>query len=79
MGRTLETIKEVLADYRKIDIATIKDEYNLTEDLGLDSLDSVELVIKLEEQFDVELSDNELEGIRSISGLADAIDRKLQK
>lgn len=77
MGRTLDTIKEIVAGYLNVDASTIKDDDNMIDDLGLDSLDSIELIINIEEKIGIELSDDELAGIKTIGELAVALDRKL--
>jgi acyl carrier protein len=59
----LDKIKEVVAEQLDCDIAEIKEDSKFIEDLGADSLDVVELVMALEEEFDIEIPDEDAEGI----------------
>ena len=79
MGRTVEVVKEIISDYLTIDASDIRDDDHLINDLGLDSLDSIEMILKLEEELGVELSDEELETVKTVEALTDALDRKLAK
>lgn len=51
-------------------------EASFTEDLGADSLDLVELIMEMEETFDVQIADNELEKIRTIKDVLDFLKSK---
>ena len=64
---------EVLA----VDAAQITKEASFADDLDADSLDLVELVMALEEEFDVTVEEDELEGISTIGGAFDLITGKL--
>jgi acyl carrier protein len=57
------------------DPGKVTPEAHLFDDLGADSLDLVELVMALEERFDVELSDEDTEKYRNLGNLAELIDR----
>jgi acyl carrier protein len=60
--------KPMVADFLNIDMHDMK-SYSSFEDLGVDSLDFVELVMMIEEKYDVELTDRELDSIKTIGGL----------
>lgn len=79
MGRemnTLDTIKEVISNYLgNVEPAAINENTELVEDLGLDSLDSIELVMEIEEKVGFELSDDDMDGIKTVGQLAEAIER----
>jgi len=66
----LEKVKEVVAEQLDCDIAEIKEDSKFIEDLGADSLDVVELVMALEEEFGIEIPDEDAEGIKTV---ADAV------
>ena len=66
----LERIIELTAENLGADAATITAETSFKEDLGADSLDVVELVMALEEKFDIEIPDEDAEKILTV---ADAI------
>ena len=61
-----EDVSEVAAEQLGIEASVIKIESKFTEDLGADSLDVVELVMALEEKFDIEIPDEKAEGIRTV-------------
>jgi acyl carrier protein len=65
-----EDVAEVVAEQLSIEVSEIKLESKFTEDLGADSLDVVELVMALEEKFEIEIPDEQAEGIKTV---ADAI------
>ena len=66
----LDDVKEVVVEQLDCDPAEVKEESKFIEDLGADSLDVVELVMALEEKFDIEIPDEDAEGILTV---ADAI------
>jgi acyl carrier protein len=66
----LDEVKEVVAEQLGVNIDDIKEESKFAEDLGADSLDVVELVMALEEKFDIEIPDESAEGIATV---ADAV------
>ena len=61
-----EDIAEVVAEQLNVEASEIKPESKFTEDLGADSLDVVELVMALEEKFDIEIPDEEAESIKTV-------------
>jgi acyl carrier protein len=66
----LDDVKEVVVEQLDCDPAEVKEDSKFIEDLGADSLDVVELVMALEEKFDIEIPDEDAEGILTV---ADAI------
>ncbi len=61
-----EKVKKIVAEQLGVDIAEIKPSSSFIEDLGADSLDTVELVMALEEEFGVEIPDDQAEKIISV-------------
>ena len=78
MGRTLETVKTIIGEYVNRDANDIKDTDHLIDDLGLDSLDSIEVIMNIEENLGIELGDDELSEVRNVSQLAEILDGKLK-
>ena len=66
-----EKVKEIIVDQLGVDENQVTASASFIEDLGADSLDTVELVMALEEEFDIEISD---EAAEKISKVQDAID-----
>ncbi len=62
----LEKIKEMVADSLGVDAETITEETSFKEDLGADSLDLFEMVMALEEEYDVEIPTEDLEQIATV-------------
>mgnify|MGYP000993336682 FL=1 len=62
----LEKIKEIAADSLGADVNTLTAETSFKEDLGADSLDLFEMVMALEEEFEVEIPTEDLENIKTI-------------
>ena len=66
----LDDVKEVVVEQLDCNPAEVKEDSRFVEDLGADSLDVVELVMALEEKFDIEIPDEDAEKIKTV---ADAI------
>ncbi|MHB1399056.1 MAG: acyl carrier protein [Trichloromonadaceae bacterium] len=71
MASIAERVKQIVAEQLGVDEDQVTNEASFMEDLGADSLDTVELVMALEEEFDIEISDEHAEKIQSVQ---DAID-----
>ena len=65
------TVKKMVSDHLGIEEAKVVDEANFIDDLGADSLDTVELVMAFEEEFECEIPDDAAEKIQTVK---DAID-----
>ena len=72
----LTAIRDHLAG-RGLDASKVAPEAELLRDLDLDSLDTMELTLGLEERFAVEIPDQELEGLVTVADAVDLIERKL--
>ena len=69
----LEEVKAIVAEQLNINIDDIKEDSKFVEDLDADSLDVVELVMALEEKFDLEIPDKDAEGIATVKDVIDYI------
>lgn len=69
-----QDINEMIADKLGIDIEKIGNESKLEDDLGVDSLDVVELVMKLEEMYDISIPDDDYNNKMTIQGLYDVVE-----
>ena len=70
MSEHYNKIKEIVIDKLGVDDSKITLEAKFIEDLGADSLDTVELIMELEKEFDIQIPDDKAEGIATV---ADAI------
>lgn len=71
----LEKIKEIAADSLGADVSGLTAETSFKEDLGADSLDLFEMVMALEEAFNVEIPSEDLEKIKTIKDVKDYIEK----
>lgn len=78
MSDTLERIKKVTADVLKIDVSKITEESRFAEDLGAESIQSVELVASFEEEFDIDMDEDEALKVKSVKDAATFIDSLMQ-
>ncbi len=69
-----ERIKELLADQLDTSTDVMTMDSNIATDLGADSLDVVELLIAIEDEFEVEIPDEEIENIKTIGDLVKYIE-----
>jgi acyl carrier protein len=61
-----QKVKDIIVEQLGVDAGAVKSEASFVNDLGADSLDTVELVMALEEAFDIEIPDEEAEKIQSV-------------
>ena len=59
-------VKEIIVEQLGVDEAQVKSEASFIDDLGADSLDTVELVMAFEEKFDIEIPDEDAEKMRTV-------------
>jgi acyl carrier protein len=71
----VEKVKQIISEQLGVDEGEVTPSASFTDDLGADSLDQVELVMALEEAFDVEISDEDAEKIRTVQDAIDYIDK----
>ena len=79
MNNTFDKIKNLIAEHLDVEEAKITLEASLTGDLGADSFDTVELIMALEEQFEIEISDEEAQEILTVKHAVDFVEKKLAK
>ena len=69
----IDTMKEVLASELGVDADKVTGEARFKEDLDADSLDLVEVVLALEEKFGIEISDDQIAGVKTVGEAADLV------
>lgn len=72
-------IKDVIVDRLGVDADKITEETSFVKDLGADSLDIVELVMELEDQFGFEISDEDAEGLQTVGHVVDYVKANEEK
>ena len=77
MATVLERVSKVIVDRLGVDESEVKLEASFREDLGADSLDVVELVMELEDEFDMEISDEDAEKIATVGDALSYIESKV--
>ncbi|ASS41533.1 acyl carrier protein [Eubacterium minutum ATCC 700079] len=70
-----EKIKQIMVDTLSCDEEKITPEATIAEDLSIDSLDAVELVMALEEAFDVKIPDEELGNMKTVQNIVDCVEK----
>ena len=69
-----DKVKEIIVEQFGVDADQIKPESNFVDDLGADSLDTVELIMSFEEEFGVEIPDTEAEKIKTVQDVINYIE-----
>ncbi|MFZ8804574.1 MAG: acyl carrier protein [Candidatus Calescibacterium sp.] len=72
-------IKSVIAEKAGKSVSDIRDDASFIEDLGLDSLDLVDMIMKLEEEFGISIPDEDLDKIRTVKDAINYIKEKSNK
>lgn len=71
---TFDKVKEIIIDKLGVEEEKISSEASFVDDLGADSLDTVELIMQLEEEFGIEISDEDAEKITTVQAAIDYLD-----
>lgn len=69
-----EKVKSIVADQLDVEEEKVTAEASITEDLGADSLDVVDLVMSIEEEFDIEIPDEAVENIKTVGNIVSYIE-----
>ena len=72
----LEKVKKILIDQLDVDEGDISMDSSIIDDLGADSLDVVDMVMSLEEEFDIEVPDDEIETMKTVGDIVKFIEAK---
>lgn len=69
----LEKVKKILSEQFSVEEDSITANTNIAEDLGADSLDVVDILMSIEDEFEIEVPDEEIENIRTVGELVNCI------
>ena len=72
---TLDRIKNVCAELLKVETSRVQKDSRFVEDLGADSMQSIELVAAFEEEFDIEMDEDAALGVKTVSDAVVFIDK----
>lgn len=79
MSQIAEKVKEIIVEKLSVDAAEVKDEASFTNDLGADSLETVELMMDLEKEFGISIPETESEKIATVGDAIAYIEANIQK
>ena len=71
-----DKVKKIITDKLSVDVDEVIDNASLADDLGADSLDLVELIMSMEEEFDIEIPDDDAEKIVTVNDVIQYIHEK---
>ncbi len=74
-----EKVKDIIVDKLGVSPEKVKPESHFIDDLGADSLDTVELVMAFEEEFNVEIPDDDAQNITTVQSAVDYLSKKLKE
>jgi acyl carrier protein len=77
--RVRDEIKQIVAEFSNIAAEEIREDHNVFDDLGWDSLDIVECTMEIEEHFDISVPDDLAENIKTVGEIIDGVRQLLEK
>ncbi len=75
----LERLKKIVVEQLSVDEEQVTPEASITDDLGADSLDRVELVMAIEQEFNIEISDEDAEKIKTIQDAVTYVQKRVEE
>ena len=79
MSEVAEKVKAIIVDKLGVDASEVTESASFTNDLGADSLDTVELVLALEDEFEIEIPDEQAEKITTVQQAVDFAKAQMEK
>ena len=79
MSDTAERVRKIVVEHLGVDADKVTESASFIDDLGADSLDTVELVMAFEEEFELEIPDDAAENIQTVKNAIDFIDQHKNK
>ena len=78
MSKIAEKVKEIIIEKLGVDESEVTTEASFTNDLGADSLDTVELIMEFEKEFDISIPDEQAENIQTVGQAVSYLEEQLQ-
>ncbi len=72
-----DKVKKIFSEQLEVDESIITPEASITSDLGADSLDLIDLAMSIEDEFDIELSDDAIEHIKTVGDMVNYIEERI--
>lgn len=72
----LDKIKEILSKQLRVDVSTLSNDTNIVEDIGADSLDVVEMLMSIEQSFNITVPDEDVPLLKTIGDVAHYVEQK---
>ena len=79
MSDIAERVKKIVVEHLGVEAAQVKEDAKFIDDLGADSLDTVELVMAFEKEFDIDIPDEEAEKLRTVGAALSYLHEKMGK
>lgn len=76
MTDTIDRLKKIIVDLLGVDESEVKEEASFKDDLGADSLEVVDLIMELEDEFDMEISDEDAEKMETVGDVISYIEAR---
>ena len=73
-----DKVKKIIVDQLDVEEDKVTEAASITDDLGADSLDVVDLVMSVEEEFDIEIPDDQVEKIKTVGDIVKFIEEKVE-
>ena len=73
-----DKVKKIIVDQLDVEEDKVTEAASITDDLGADSLDVVDLVMSIEEEFDIEIPDDQVEKIKTVGDIVKFIEEKVE-
>ncbi len=78
MSEIAEKVKNIIVDKLGVDASEVTPEASFTNDLGADSLDTVELIMEFEKEFDISIPDEQAEEIQTVGDAINYLEKEVQ-
>lgn len=75
----IQRVRKIIIEHLGVDESKVVDNANITDDLGADSLDAIELCMAVEEEFKIEITDAEIDAIKTVDDIVKLVDSRTEK
>jgi acyl carrier protein len=78
MADIAEQVRKIIAEQLMVDLDEVTDDASFIEDLGADSLDTVEMIMEIEDEFGIEIPDEDAEKIQTVGKAIEYVKKKVE-